>query len=352
MFRTIRRFIRKVTNREDKYPTIILPYRTYGTQQMVYLQGRVMEDKNIRPKKDDNLYDVLKHAYKRFHTDEKPFTEVKATTQGNSFLAETNFEGYFRIHESTEALNLQPNKANWIDVHYELTQESGTTATSQMLVPHPNVDFGIISDIDDTILHTGVTSFLKLKVLYNSFFKSATDREPLTGASLFYRALELGPSKKGVNPFFYISNSPWNLYNYLGIFLREKKFPKGPVLLRDLALPWAKNYKTEKKHKQREIRNIFQTYPNMQFILFGDSAEHDANIYSEVAKEFPEQVICIYLHTVEKASRMRNVHEVMKQSEHVEMVLVNNALQAAEHAVEKGLISDEAYQDMIEGVPL
>ena len=341
--RKIKRGYRKITNTVDKYPVIILPYLTYGTNKMVYLRGRVLEDKNIRPQKDDNLFDLIRNTYKRFQTDEKVGVELTATIDESEFTTVTNNDGYFSIRNEIDKIELDEEKTNFLPVTYQLNN-SGVFAHSQMLVPDKRVDFGIISDIDDTILHTGVSSFLKLKVLYNSLLKNATDREPLKGASQLYRALECGPSADKRNPFFYISNSPWNLYKYLRIFLKEQNFPKGPVLLRDFALPWQAHHETEKNHKQREIRNIFLTYPKMKFILFGDSSEHDARIYSDVAREFPEQVICIFLHTVSRRSKMEYVKSVISGSQHVEMILVNNAIQAAEHAYAKGLICENDFQ--------
>lgn len=325
---------------------MILPYVTYGTKNMAYLRGRVLEDKNIRTNEDDTIFDLLKNTYKRFWTDEKENVKVKASFADNEFETKTNQEGYFRIRDKVNDIQLQKNKHNWVLVNYSM-EGSDTEAVSQMLVPHMNCDFGIISDIDDTVLQTGVTSFLKLKVIYNSLLKSAFDRDPLQGASPFYQSLEKGPSGKNTNPFFYISNSPWNLYNYLRMFLQEKKFPFGPVLLRDFAMPWQSNYQSEKNHKQREIRNIFLTYPKMKFVMFGDSAEHDATIYSDVAREFPKQVICIYLHAVNKKRKMEYVKSVIDGSGHVEMVLAGNALEMAEHAVQNKLITEQSYQKLL-----
>ena len=39
-----------------------------------------------------------------------------------------------------------------------------------MLIPSKQAEFGIISDIDDTILHTGLVSTLKWRVIYNTVF--------------------------------------------------------------------------------------------------------------------------------------------------------------------------------------
>jgi phosphatidate phosphatase APP1 len=38
-------------------------------------------------------------------------------------------------------------------------------------------EFGVINDIDDTILHTGAVYKLKWRLLINTFFKSAAKRK-------------------------------------------------------------------------------------------------------------------------------------------------------------------------------
>ena len=102
----------------------------------------------------------------------------------------------------------------------------------ELLIPCDKADYGVISDIDDTIIHTGVVSTLKWKVLLNSIFKSAASRIPLEGAAEFYHKLHRGRSGNNANPIFYVSHSPWNLYRYLEFFLNQNAFPKGPILLR------------------------------------------------------------------------------------------------------------------------
>lgn len=343
----IRRFFRKLTGRGENYPVIIAPYQTYGTDKMVYLHGRVLEDKNIRPDVDDSLLDILRNTYKRFQTSEKPDVMVQATSNHFQFQAKTNDEGYFRIQEQVDFKHIDKSKPNWINIQYSLVNTPHISAKTQILVPNQCVDFGVISDIDDTVIHTGVTSFLKLKLLYNSLLKSAKKRLPLRGASPFYQALTKGISGQNTNPFFYISNSPWNMYDYLRIFLKESEFPKGPVLLRDFALPWQKKFKTGKSHKKREIQNILESYPKMKFILIGDSGEQDAKVYSEIAKEFPEQVICIYLHISKLKRKMQFVHGIIHQSPHVKIELITDAVQAAHHAFQNKFISKESFNSIL-----
>lgn len=207
-----------------------------------------------------------------------------------------------------------------------------------MLIPSENSSFGIISDIDDTILHTGITSMLKLKVLWNTFFKRATKRTPLEGASELYHLLHRGKSGKEANPCFYVSHSPWNLYRYLELFLKTNNFPKGPILLRNFPRPFSKKDPKEKPQKQKEILNLLDTYPNLPFILIGDSGEHDPDIYVEIAEAFPDRILAIYLRSVNHTKKMVRVRGLFEKYETVPVLLVDKSEDAIHHARSLGLI--------------
>ena len=94
-------------------------------------------------------------------------------------------------------------------------------------VPHPDATFGILSDIDDTILETGVQRVGRM--IRQTITGSAVTRTAFPGAAELYRDLAAE-----ANPVFYVSSSPWNLHSFLLAFLRHRAFPAGPLLLRDL----------------------------------------------------------------------------------------------------------------------
>jgi phosphatidate phosphatase APP1 len=175
-------------------------------------------------------------------------------------------------------------------------------------------------------------------VVKNTFFKRAEKRIPLEGAAAFYHQLHDGKSGSDCNPVFYVSHSPWNLYRYLEVFLQKNDFPKGPILLRDFVNPFAKKYKPEKPQKQKEIINILKTYPQMSFILIGDSGEHDPDIYIEIAEAHPERILAIYLRNVNHKRKMLRVKGLFEKYETVPVLLVENSKAAVAHAREMGFI--------------
>src|SRR5690606_24538009 len=54
-------------------PLQIVPYRSYGTPERLYITGRVLADKNVSGAEDHhNVLDNLWNMYKRFASDEIP----------------------------------------------------------------------------------------------------------------------------------------------------------------------------------------------------------------------------------------------------------------------------------------
>src|SRR5690606_2617338 len=112
----------------------------------------------------------------------------------------------------------------------------------------------------------------------------------------------------------------------------------GPILLRDFRTPFDKTLKPEKPHKQKEIINILKTYPHLNFILIGDSGEHDPAIYTEMAAQHPDRILAIYLRSVNHKRQMRRVKSIVDNFTSVPVLMVETSEQAEKHAREQGFI--------------
>jgi phosphatidate phosphatase APP1 len=146
------------------------------------------------------------------------------------------------------------------------------------------------------------------------------------------------------NPIFYVSSSPWNLYDLLVDFLEINKIPKGPLFLKDYGFTHNKLFtESHGVHKPKQIRNILNAYPHLNFILIGDSGQHDPEIYAEVIKEFPGRILASYIRDVsvdERDIEVKNISDGILHHK-VEMILAENSYSAAEHAASKGFINPE-----------
>ncbi|MAM30199.1 MAG: hypothetical protein CMC13_14355 [Flavobacteriaceae bacterium] len=326
-------------------PLQIIPFQSYGDVNHFYTRGRALEDENIDLSKR-GFFNLLKNTWKRFETDEIPNAKLRITFPDNSTLyTHSNMSGYFKLKETMEGLDTMTNSEGWLQFQMSFeTQfpdriiQNDNSFPGEILIPSTNSSFGIISDIDDTILHTGVTSRLKWRLIFNTFFKNAESRSPLEGAAAFYHLLHRGKSGEEANPVFYVSHSPWNLYRYLELFLRKNNFPKGPILLRDFSKIRGKKEPDEKPQKQKEIIDILNTYPERKFILIGDGGEHDPDIYIEIAEAFPNRILAIYIRSVKHKKRVLRIQGLFESYKTVPALLVKSSKEAIVHAREHGFI--------------
>lgn len=302
----------------------ILPYRGYGTSGRVVLQGRVLEDEGFvdadpRAGRSRNLVEFLK----RIESDEVPFARVRARIGKAVQEVRADREGYFRVSLASSG------RPGWRDVHLQLVDFPQVTAIARVIVPSAKARFGVISDIDDTVVHTGVQK--KLRMLVSLALSNARTRKPLPGVAAFYRALHAG-----VNPVFYVSKSPWNLYVPLIEYLLAQGLPEGPLFLRNLGL------RMPRDHKARAIAELFAAYPRLAFILIGDSGEDDPEVYAAVLRRYPKRVRAIYIRSVNRkparlAALQRLVAEVAVAG--CQLVVTADAEAAAIHAAGEGLIA-------------
>ena len=330
----------------------IITYRSYGTVNRLYIKGRVLEDKGIDAAADrDTILNNLVNMYHRFQSDEIPGACLKVNFQDQEHTVITDDEGYFMLNLAPET-PINPTDM-WHEIDVELTDAPvdfppGLKCTAQVLVPPIDAEYGIISDIDDTIIQTSATDILAMS--RKVFLHNAKTRLPFAGVSEFYKSLQLGRNGKRNNPFFYVSSSPWNLYDLLKDFLDLNQIPEGPLLLRDFGLQDNKFISSgHMGHKFKEIENILLTYPALNFVLIGDSGQEDPAIYREIVRKFPGRVLAIYIRDVQLAEREKIAMDISAElKDFVELVIVDNTVEAAEHAAKTGLIFTEAIPEIEE----
>ena len=342
----------------SKDPYIIVPYRTYSNDQRLYVRGRALEDQPVDLQEQQSTLRTLKNAYRVFKSDEIVGLDVTLTLpNGFTRSMKTDHEGYFLFNETLDfSLTALADDEGYVDCTVSLQADQVDKLKEQgrflaqdfkthTLIPADTATYGVISDIDDTIMHTGVTSFLKLKVAWNTFFKGFDRRSPLEGASEFYQQMHKGATGTDQNPIFYLSNSPWNLYTHLKKFLDFNAFPKGPILLRDFQTPWEKQpAKDALPHKQHELENILKTYPDLNFILIGDAGEHDADYYTDVSHKFPGRILAIYIRSVRSKSRHKKINQKISAFKQVPMLMVDKSDIATAHALDNGWIQPSNEQ--------
>jgi len=334
-------------------PRQIVAYQGYADIDGVWVGGRVLSDRPTGgPLDNDAWWDNLVNTWRRWESDEVPYAPVQIRFGGQFRELSADEEGYYHARFGFDQENTPDDRLSWL----EATATSGSKPR-QIVASHPvmitpsNATCGIISDLDDTVIHTGITSLLLAAKL--TFLGNAKTRKPLDGVAKLYQALQRGHSDHPINPIFYISSSPWNLHDLLLDFLRLNEIPLGPLLLRDLGLDETKFIKEKGHgHKQRKALDLLAAFPQLPFVLIGDSGQEDPAIYAEIAAQLPHRIRAIYIRDVDPefdTVRDTAVNRAMQLAEGygVPMVLAKTSMEISRHAESLGLLPVTALQDVM-----
>lgn len=338
---------RLVRIRQAQRPLLIEPYAGYGSASGITVGGRVLVDEGfVAPDAGHGRWRNLAELAKRLESDEVPGARVRVGFQGASSEVLTDEEGHFRI-DLVPPQPLSLTTRNTVELELlDPPPRAGSAAPraqAEVFVPPPSARFGVISDIDDTVLQSNVTSrWTMLKTLATS---NAHSRKPFAGVAALYRALQAGAAGDEGNPLFYVSSSPWNLYAMLREFLLVQGLPAGPLLLKDFGEHTLFTMHDHGEHKLARIEEVFAAYPQLSFILVGDSGEQDPEIYAEVVRHHPRRVKAIYIRSVDTSdTRLAAIDAliVSVRDSGAQLVLVPDSAFAAVHAAGEGWIGPEA----------
>ncbi len=328
-------------------PHEILCYRGYGTSDTAHVWGRVVEQRDIGESSaaDSTLRNLL-NTVRRVDSDPLALADVEVQWSGARAPFKTDDEGFFTTSIAAAGIR---SSAEWqtYDVELIAPLTAGApkiTGTGEIFVPPLTATFGVISDLDDTVIQSRVSNFLQ--AARTVMLGNARTRLPFPGVAAFYSALRNGAAGVEANPIFYVSSSPWNIYDVISEFLDLQGIPKGPLLLRD----WDINFgalasERHLEHKGGIIRDILNRYPTLPFILMGDSGQHDPEIYRQIVGEFPDRIRAVYIRDVTRsAERTTSIQALATEilAAHSVLVLAEDTLDAAQHAAEQGWISAAA----------
>lgn len=303
-------------------PVEVIPYLGYGTPGNLYLRGRVLEGRGItRADARDPVRRNLRNTARRFLSSETPGARVRVRSGGHETVVTADEKGFFEVSfELSPPLAEPPERSlegetRWHPVDLELLwpRARGQTevhARGYVLVVS-GARLGVISDLDDTVVKSRATDLLKM--VWIILVNNAHTRLPFEGVADFYKALQDGTDGRQSNPIFYVSSSPWNLYDLFVDFLELNGLPAGPLLLKRWGLA---TIGRQPAHKVEAIRTLLSTYPDLPFVLIGDSGQSDLDIYRQMVREHPGRIQAVYIREVnasESQARAAEVHAIAKE---------------------------------------
>ncbi len=170
----------------------------------------------------------------------------------------------------------------------------------------------------------------------------AHSRKPFEGVVKHYQLLSrAGAAHAESNPFFFVSSSEWNLYDYIREFAIKQQLPQGVYLLNQLKL-FSQLWKTgQNNHSTKFMRivRILEAYPEQRFILLGDDTQEDPTIYASIVSHFPGKILAVYLRKVRKKTKPTVLPAIKKMKEAgVICCYFAHSSEAISHSVSIGLV--------------
>jgi phosphatidate phosphatase APP1 len=270
----------------------------------------------------------------------RPFrgVEVRLTWKEKTYATKTDTDGFFKF----EWKDSKPFAQGWQLVNVNAYVENNPIAfgTGRIYVPYFTQHI-IISDIDDTFLISHSSNLRRR--LWALFTQNARSRKPFEGVVRHYQLLaKSNTTESAPNPFFYVSSSEWNLYDYIKEFIAVNHIPQGIFLLSQLKR-FSQLLKTGQNNhgtKFTRIVRILEAFPNQRVILLGDSSQQDPYIYESLVKHYPKQVHAVYIRDVFQRN-YKKVREVVNRVEAtgIPCLLFKHSREAILHSVKIGLVA-------------
>lgn len=322
---------------------VIQPFPSWGTPKVLHVHGRVIESKGLmEPGDGASIITGVLNTVSRMESDEIPDATVRLEAEGEALEITTDSEGFFTVDVPSEEA-LAPG---WHKVSVELVRsiagDHHATAEAEVLVPHPDAQYTVISDLDDTVVVTGATDTLRMIRLVAT--KHAKERSLFPGVGALYRALRAGTAGHPDNAIFYVTRSGWNLADLFLEIFEERGIPKGPILMRDFANiePQSESF-TGRRSKLDWFEHLFEELPH-EFVLIGDSGQHDPENYLECVTRWPGRVAAVFIRDVTTPERDQEVRRIADEilSRGVKVSVSDSTVEFARDAIRFGLIEPQA----------
>lgn len=260
----VENFIDRFRPARSRDNLVIDPFIGYGTPEGVVVHGRVLSRRQAEAvSKKPGLLRNIRAMASHFVTREVSDVEVEVA----GTMTRSGEEGYFKV-----CVFVADTETAYLTV---TLPAHGYRCQAPIVIPDPDARFGIISDIDDTVMQTG--AFSLARNLWTTLTGSVESRKIFPDTVALIRTRQASK-----NPVFFVSSSPWNLHSFLSAVFQRNDVPFGPKFLRDLGISETQFIKSSHgSHKGDAIDTIIAANPGLRFVLIGDTGQHDGHVYLE-----------------------------------------------------------------------
>ena len=262
-------------------------YPGYGGEEWVRVLGRVLivPPVRVRRRRGD---DGGVRGWRSFAAVPVGYATVTVTVDGATHEVIADRGG---VIDAVLPARLQPG---WQPL--SMTVEGSEPFSTRVFVVGSNVRFGIVSDVDDTVMVTALPR--PLIAAWNSFVVNEHARQPVPGmAVLLERLVREHPGA----PMIYLSTGAWNVAPTLQRFLRRHLFPPGALLLTDWGPTHDRWFRSGRAHKEENLRRLAREFPHVRWVLIGDDGQHDDALYTAFTGAHPEHVTAVAIRRLSPA---------------------------------------------------
>jgi phosphatidate phosphatase APP1 len=179
---------------------------------------------------------------------------------------------------------------------FTMSVEQSEPVESRAFVVGADIRFGVVSDIDDTVMVTALPR--PLIAAWNSFVVDEHARQPVPGmAVLMERLIRDNPG----SPLVYLSTGAWNVAPTLIRFLRRHLFPPGAMLLTDWGPTHDRWFRSGRDHKSANLERLAREFPHVKWLLIGDDGQHDDDLYTTFTSDHPDKVVAVAIRRLSPA---------------------------------------------------
>ncbi|WP_299086823.1 App1 family protein [uncultured Microbacterium sp.] len=251
-------------------------YPGYGSQEWVRVLGRVLI---VPPTRQRGEYASIR-GWRSFAAVPVGYAQVTVTIEGVSHEVVADRGG---VIDTVLPANLAPG---WQT--FTMSVENCAPVETRVFIVADDVRFGVISDIDDTVMVTALPR--PFVAAWNSFVVDEHARQPVPGMAVLLERLTR--DRVGA-PVIYLSTGAWNVAPTLQRFMRRHLFPSGSLLLTDWGPTHDRWFRSGRDHKQENLRRLGTEFPDIKWILLGDDGQHDDALYTAFTSDFPDHVTAV-----------------------------------------------------------
>jgi phosphatidate phosphatase APP1 len=265
--------------RKAGYIAEVIPYTSYGSTSWLRVLARVLLAKSSQR-----------------------YGEIPTGIRGwRNFIGVPVENARVTVDTGERSYDVQADHSGIVDVVIDVDLESGwhqialssegsEVATALVFVVDPQTSFGVVSDVDDTVMVTALPR--PLLAAWHTFVVNEHARATTPGMPVLYERLS---TRYPGAPFIYLSTGAWNVAPSLTRFLSRNLYPAGPLLLTDWGPTADSWFRSGRQHKRSSLERLVREFPQIKWLLIGDDGQHDESIYRDFVAQHRDHVsaVCI-----------------------------------------------------------